>query len=223
MPTSSLAPARARGVGAQAPVRHQAGFGLCRQVSRRTTSAARYCEKHGVPIFPTIMDAVSVGTKGVPVEGVLIIGEHGRFVHELEEAAGLSLAGFFDEVVHAFRMLGRRVPVFSDKHLSYEWPFARWMVELAKHEDFPFMAGSSLPVAWRVPHLSLPIGSRARARPSRLATATWRAMESTPSKTLQCMTERRKGGETGRELGALSHGKGGVGGRRPGALARRSC
>src|SRR6516162_7791412 len=35
------------------------------------------CKKHGVPIFPTITGAVGVGTREVPVEGVLIVGEHG--------------------------------------------------------------------------------------------------------------------------------------------------
>src|SRR4029079_17834329 len=95
-----------------------------------------------------------------------------------------------------FRMLGRRVPVFSDKHLSYEWPFARWMVELAKHEGFPFMAGSSLPLAWRVPHLSLPIGSELE-QAFALGYGDLEGYGIHAIETLQCMTERRQGGETG--------------------------
>ena len=59
---------------------------------------------------------------------------------------------------YAFRVLGRRVPVFSDKHLSYDWLLARWMYDVARHEGIPLMAGSSLPLAWRVPPLSLPRG-----------------------------------------------------------------
>src|SRR4051812_26490254 len=37
------------------------------------------CKKHDVPIFPTIKGAVGVGTSGVPVEGVIIVGEHGQY------------------------------------------------------------------------------------------------------------------------------------------------
>lgn len=33
------------------------------------------------------------------------------------------------------------------------------MVDLARHEGFPLMASSSVPLAWRVPGLSLPIGT----------------------------------------------------------------
>ena len=48
-----------------------------------------YCRKHGVPIFPTIAGAVGVGTRGVPVEGVLIIGEHGDYPENREGADAL--------------------------------------------------------------------------------------------------------------------------------------
>jgi hypothetical protein len=155
-----------------------------------------YCAKHGVPIFETVMGAVGVGTKSVPVEGVLIIGEHGRYLMNPRRQPAWPRRRFFDEVVHAFRMLGRRVPVFSDKHLSYEWPFARWMVELARHEGIPFMAGSSLPLTWRVPPLSLPIGTELD-QAFALGYGDPEGYGIHAVETLQCMTERRKGGETG--------------------------
>ena len=86
-------------------------------------------KKYGVPIFPTIVGAVGVGSREVPVDGVLIIGEHGRYAANAKGQALYPRRRLFEGVVHAFRVLGRRVPVFSDKHLSYEWAFARWMVE----------------------------------------------------------------------------------------------
>jgi hypothetical protein len=154
------------------------------------------CARHGVPIFPTITGAVGVGTRAVPVEGVIVVGEHGRYATNARQQKLYPRRRLFDEVVHAFRVLGRRVPVFSDKHLSYDWLFARWMYDLARHEGIPFMAGSSLPVAWRVPALTLPIGAELTGAFA-LGYADLDAYGFHALETLQCMVERRAGGETG--------------------------
>lgn len=154
------------------------------------------CEKHGVPVFPTVRGAVGVGTSGVPVEGVLVVGEHGDYPRNTLGQQLYPRRRLFEQVIDAFRRLGRRVPVFSDKHLSYDWPFARWMTDLARHEGVPFMAGSSIPVAWRLPGLSIPMGSEITEALSLgygdLDAYGFHALEG-----LQCMVERRKGGETG--------------------------
>ncbi len=154
------------------------------------------CRKHGVPMFPTIAGAVGVGTRGVPVEGVLIIGEHGKYAQNAKGQTLYPRRRLFEGVVNAFRALGRRVPVFSDKHLSYDWLFARWMYDLSRHEGFPFMAGSSLPVAWRVPPLTLPIGMDL-TEAFALGYGPLDAYGFHALETLQCMAERRQGGETG--------------------------
>ena len=54
---------------------------------------------------------------------------------------------------------GRSVPIFCDKHLSYNWHDAKWMVDRAKELDAPLMAGSSLVLAWRKPWLEHPLGA----------------------------------------------------------------
>ena len=155
-----------------------------------------YCKKHGVPIFPTVRGALGVGTREVTVDGVLLIGEHGDYPTNARSQKLYPRRRLFEQVIDAFRVLGRRVPVFSDKHLSYDWFFARWMYDLARHEGVPFMAGSSIPVAWRRPGLSWPIGtemSEALALGySDIDAYGFHALEG-----LQCMTERRRGGETG--------------------------
>jgi hypothetical protein len=156
----------------------------------------KYCSKHGVPIYPSVTGAVGVGTRGVPVEGVLIIGEHGSYAHNALGQKFYPRRRLFDEVVHAFRLLGRRVPVFSDKHLSYDWLGARWMYDLARHEGVPLMAGSSLPVAWRAPELRLPIGAELESALA-LGYADLDAYGFHALESLQCMVERRRGGETG--------------------------
>jgi hypothetical protein len=154
------------------------------------------CERHGVPIFPTVMGAVGVGLRTVPVEGVIIVGEHGQYARNSRSQRLYPRRRLFEEVVHAFRVLGRHVPVFSDKHLSYEWLFARWMYDLARHEGIPLMAGSSLPVAWRTPSLRLPLGC-ALTSAFGLGYGDLDAYGFHALEMVQCMVERRQGGETG--------------------------
>jgi hypothetical protein len=156
------------------------------------------CARHGVPIFPTITAAVGVGTRAVPVEGVIVVGEHGPYPLNARKQKLYPRRRLFEEVVDAFRRLGRRVPVFSDKHLSYDWLSARWMYDLARHEGIPLMAGSSLPVAWRVPALDLPRGA-ALTGALALGYGDLDAYGFHALEMLQCQVERRDGGETGVE------------------------
>ena len=53
---------------------------------------------------------------------------------------------------------GRAVPVFNDKHLSFSFAKAKEMVQTSQRLNFPFLAGSSLPVTWRLPAVELPMG-----------------------------------------------------------------
>ena len=66
---------------------------------------------------------------------------------------------FFQQVVDVFRRSGRSVPVFNDKHLSWRWDWAKEMVDTAHAMGFPLLAGSSLPVTWRIPSVELPWGA----------------------------------------------------------------
>ncbi len=88
------------------------------------------------------------------------------------------------------------MPIFNDKHLSYNWRDAKWMVERAAQLGAPFMAGSSLPLGWRNPWLEhpleTPIAEAIAIGYSGLDVYGFHALE-----TLQCMVERRAGGETG--------------------------
>jgi hypothetical protein len=154
------------------------------------------CRKHGVPIYSTIREAIGLGSRRVAIQGVLLIGEHGAYPINPKGQWLYPRRRLFEEIVDAFRSLGGRRPVFSDKHLSYEWLFARWMYDVARHEGIPLMAGSSLPVTWRIPELQLPIGcdleEAAACGYGNRDSYGFHALE-----TLQCMVERRRGGETG--------------------------
>ncbi|MEZ6071738.1 MAG: hypothetical protein R3C10_16095 [Pirellulales bacterium] len=55
---------------------------------------------------------------------------------------------------------GRSVPIFSDKHLSYRWDWAREMYDTSRRIGAPLMAGSSVPLAQRFPVMEIPSGAK---------------------------------------------------------------
>eukprot|EP01052_Picozoa_sp_SAG31_P066453 SAG31_NODE_25254_length_465_cov_0.565574_2_plen_99_part_01 len=65
----------------------------------------------------------------------------------------------FEQVCGVFASVGKVVPVFNDKHLSYNWADAKWMYDRALELGVPFQSGSSLPFTWRKPCLEHPIGT----------------------------------------------------------------
>ena len=154
-------------------------------------------EKHGFRIAKTIDEAITFGTDKLQVSGVLSIGEHGTYPYTPGTKQHMyPRRRFFDGVAATFQRVGQVVPVFSDKHLAYNWADAKHMYDIAIEMKIPFMAGSSLPVTWRRPPLELPLGCEIE---SALAVGYggpesygFHALE-----TLQCMIERRKGGESG--------------------------
>ena len=153
--------------------------------------------KHGFRISPTIRDALTLGSGQLQVAGVLCIGEHGDYPRTPDTDQKMyPRRRFFDEVVGVFRECRKVVPVFNDKHLGYRWEDARAMVETARQLKIPFLAGSSLPVAWRMHPFELPrdceIESALTIGYGGFEDYGFHALEAH-----QCLLERRRGGETG--------------------------
>ncbi|MEZ5401430.1 MAG: hypothetical protein R2729_17295 [Bryobacteraceae bacterium] len=155
-----------------------------------------YAKKHNVPIYDTVRDALTLGGASLAVEGVAIVGEHGRYPYNEKGQHLYPRYELFSQVVEVFKSSGRTVPVFSDKHLSTEWWKAKWMYDQSREMHFPFLAGSSVTVAWRRPEMELPAGAKLRhavaAAYGGLEAYGYHSLES-----LQCQAERRAGGETG--------------------------
>ena len=150
----------------------------------------------GFTIYPTIAEALRRGGYKLAVDAVLLIGEHGEYaVNQLGQKL-YPRYEFFQEIAKVFRQDGRSVPVFNDKHLSWKWEWAKDMVDTARELKFPLLAGSSLPVTWRMPSVDLPHG----AATEEIVCVAYGGKEIYgfhALETLQCIAERRHGGETG--------------------------
>lgn len=153
-------------------------------------------KQYGVPIAPTIREAILDDKGQLAVDGVLLIGEHGDYPSNERGQQLYPRRRFLEETIKAFEEAGKVVPVFNDKHLAARWEDARWMFDAVKRKRIPFMAGSSLPLTWRRPWLEIPIGTPVEEALSvgygGLESYGFHALE-----TLQCMVERRQGGESG--------------------------
>jgi hypothetical protein len=113
-------------------------------------------KEFGFTIYPTIAEALRCGGDKLAVDAVLIIGEHGNYPKTKYEQTQYPRYEFFKQVAAVFEKDQRVTPVFNDKHLSWNWDYAKEMVELAGRLKIPFLAGSSLPVTWRMPAVDLP-------------------------------------------------------------------
>ena len=152
--------------------------------------------KHGVPMYGSIREALHLGGESLAVDGVVIVGEHGVYPYNIKGQELYPRFHFYRQVVEVFRDSGRCVPVFCDKHLSHEWDEAKWMYDMSVAMGFPLMAGSSLPLAWREPELELDLETPVE----RAVAVNYGPKERYGIHTLealQCMVERRRGGETG--------------------------
>lgn len=172
--------------------------------------------KHNVEIYPSIRAALTLKLQERPghwtpeedkisgelaVDGVIIVAEHGDYAGNEQHRQMYPRRYFFEQICGIFASSGRSVPVFNDKHLSYNWIDSLWMYKRALELDVPFMAGSALPVCSRGPELEHPIGVNIEDAISvgyihpflfGLDSYGFHGLEG-----LQCMVERRQGGEKG--------------------------
>lgn len=180
---------------------HQPPFQLVRMFNDQYPKddlSKSVCAKHGIQLCDTLEQALG-GESSLDIDGVLLIIEHGEY--PMNDRGQILYPRFemFQRITNVFRRSGRSVPVFIDKHLSYDHEKAIQMVATANELRFPLMAGSSLPVTWRVPEIEPPLDTAFHEGlvvfgydRSTEEVYFFHALE-----TLQCMMERRRGGETG--------------------------
>ena len=153
-------------------------------------------KKYGLASYPTIEETLTLGGEKLAVDGVVIIGEHGDYPQTAKGQTRYPRYEWFKKVVDVFEDSGRSVPVFNDKHLSTDWAECQEMVDDSRRLSFPFYAGSSLPVTWRLPSIDMPfdvpLSESVCVAYGGIDSYYFHALE-----TAQCMSERRRGGEVG--------------------------
>jgi hypothetical protein len=92
-------------------------------------------QRHGIELAKSA--AAALGGERLDVDAVLLIIEHGDYpLNEFGQVL-YPRYEYFQEIVQVFERAGRSVPVFVDKHLSYDHRRAAEMVATAKKLGFP--------------------------------------------------------------------------------------
>lgn len=152
--------------------------------------------KHHVPMYPSVATALCQGGDTLAVDGVVVVGEHGTYPLNAKGQQLYPRRELFDQVVGVFRQSGRVVPVFNDKHMSWNWTWAKYMWRTIHQMKIPWMAGSSLPFAKFEPFVPLPQGKPL----DHIVAVGYGGLESYGFHALetgQRVAECRAGGETG--------------------------
>lgn len=166
------------------------------QKPKNDLSAERAQRFPAMKLCPTIAEALTLGGSKLAVDGVVLVGEHGNYPKTPKGQVMYPRYRLWQEIVKVFKSSGRVVPVFNDKHLSWNWEWAKDMYDTSRAMKIPFLAGSSLPVTWRTPSVEFP----ANAQPEEAVCVGYGGVDSYDFhglESLQCMVERRKGGESG--------------------------
>ena len=156
----------------------------------------KVCRAKNIPIYKTVGEAVTLGGTELAVDGVVIVGEHGDYPTDLKGHWLLPRWWMYQQAIKVFEKSGRSVPVFNDKHLSYNWDDAKWMFDKSRELGFPLTGGSSIPTYFREPEIDLaidtPLKNSIVLGGAADEGAIFHAID-----VLQAFVERRKGGETG--------------------------
>jgi hypothetical protein len=157
-------------------------------------------KQFGFRLCSNIPEALRCGGDRLAVDAVLAIVEQDDYPtpYPTNDRGQILLPSydFFQQCVQVFEDEKRAVPYFNHKQLSFSLEHAQAMVKTANRLSFPLLAGSSFPVTWRLPDVDIPLGAQVEEAVM-VGVGTPGGMDFDALEALQCMLERRKGGETG--------------------------
>jgi hypothetical protein len=156
-------------------------------------------KEFGFRLCRNIPEALRCGGSQIAVDAVLAIAEQGgNHPYSSNDMGQILLPTYdwFQQCVHVFEAENHAVPYFNHKQLSFSFPEAQNMVKTAERLEFPLLAGSSMPVTWRLPDVDIPLGAPVEEAVM-VGVGSFDGMDFDALDAMQCMLERRKGGETG--------------------------
>ncbi len=156
-------------------------------------------QEFGFRLCRNIPEALRCGGSRIAVDAVLAIAEQGGdYPYSSNDMGQILLPTYdwFQQCAHVFEEEDHAVPYFNHKQLSFSFPEAQNMVQTAERLKFPLLAGSSMPVTWRLPDVDIPLGAPVQEAVI-VGLGRFDGMDFDALDAMQCMLERRKGGETG--------------------------
>ncbi|WP_035358872.1 hypothetical protein [Edaphobacter aggregans] len=156
-------------------------------------------QQFGFRLCHNIPEALRCGGDRIAVDAVLAIVEQcNDFPYPTNDRGQVLLPryDFFEQCAQVFETEKHSIPYFNHKQLSFSFSEAERMVKTAERLKFPLMAGSSMPVTWRLPDVDVPLGARVEEAVM-VGVGGFDGTDFDALEAMQCMLERRKGGESG--------------------------
>lgn len=151
---------------------------------------------YGARDSPDIRDAMTLGTGELAVDAVMIIGEHGDFPHNEIRQKLYPRKELFDGVMEVIEASGKRIPLYFDKHFSWNPAYAREIFSRIQQAGLPFFGGSCTPHSPMLPPPPSLQGKTIR----HMVITCWGQLEGYlfhALEVVESVVEGRAGGETG--------------------------
>lgn len=153
-------------------------------------------KEFGFRLCRNIPDALRCGGDNIAVDAVLVVLEQGDYARNHHGQILYPRYDYFQQCARVFEDEGKAVPYFNHESLSFSFQQAKSMVATAERLNFPLMAGSSMPVTWRIPDADIPLGAKVEDAVM-VGVGSIDGTDFDALEAMQSMMERRKGGETG--------------------------
>ena len=169
------------------------------ELGRSTDLSELRSQEFGFRLCRNIPEALRCGGSRIAVDAVLAIAEQGGdYPYPSNDMGQILLPTYdwFQQCAHVFEDEHHAVPYFNHRQLSFSFPEAHNMVKTAERLNFPLLAGSSMPVTWRLPDVDIPLGAPVEEAVM-VGVGRFDGMDFDALDAMQSMLERRSGGETG--------------------------
>ena len=150
-------------------------------------------KEFGFRLCNNIPEALRCGGTRLAVDAVLCVVEQDDYPRNHKDQVLYPRYDFFQQCVQVFEEERRAVPYFNHENLSFSYPEAKSMVEASERLKFPLLAGSSLPVTYRIPEVDIPLGAKV-VEAVMVGVGTPDGMDFDALEAMQAMLERRAGG-----------------------------